>query len=92
MKIDRIEFYLVAMPLLYPWRTAYGEDHTIHALLCRLSSGSVDAWGESSPLAAPCYSAEWAGGAYQVARQWLGPAILGQTIDVICQSPTSSRC
>lgn len=81
MKIDRIEFYLVAMPLLYPWRTAYGEDHAIHALLCRLGSGSVSAWGESSPLAAPCYSAEWAGGAYQVARQWLGPAILGKTID-----------
>ena len=59
MKIDRLEFYLVAMPLLYPWRTAYGEDPAIHAVLCRMCSGSVDAWGETSPLAAPCYSSEW---------------------------------
>lgn len=78
MKIDRIEFYLVAMPLLYPWRTAYGEDHAIHAVLCRMASGSIDAWGESSPLAAPCYSSEWAGGVFQVAKEWLGPAVLGQ--------------
>ena len=81
MKIDRLEFYLVAMPLLYPWRTAYGEDHAIHAMLCRMCSGSVQAWGETSPLAAPCYSSEWAGGVFQVAQHWLGPAIVGQTID-----------
>ena len=81
MKIDRLEFYLVAMPLLYPWRTAYGEDHAIHAMLCRMCSGSVQAWGETSPLAAPCYSSEWAGGVFQVAKHWLGPAIVGQTID-----------
>ena len=80
MKIDRIELYLVAMPLIYPWRTAYGEDHSIHAVLCRICSGAVDAWGETSPLAAPCYSSEWAGGVFQTARDWLGPALLGQSI------------
>ncbi len=76
MRIDRIELYHVAMPLIYPWRTAYGEDAAIHALLCRLSSGSCDAWGESAPFAAPCYSPEWAGGAFAVARDWLAPAVL----------------
>ena len=81
MKIDRLEFYLVAMPLLYPWRTAYGEDPAIHAVLCRMCSGSVDAWGETSPLAAPCYSSEWGGGVFQVAKNWLGPAIVGQAVD-----------
>jgi hypothetical protein len=52
MIIDRIELYHVAMPLIYPWRTAYGEDSAIHSLLLRMCSGSVDAWGESAPLAA----------------------------------------
>lgn len=80
MKIDRIELYHVAMPLISPWRTAYGEDAAIHAVLCQMSSGSLDAWGESAPFAAPCYSPEWAGGAFALARDWLAPAIVGQDI------------
>jgi len=68
MKIDCIELYHVAMPLISPWRTAYGEDAAIHAVLCRMESGSCDGWGESAPFAAPCYSPEWAGGAFAVCR------------------------
>lgn len=80
MKIDRIELFHVAMPLIYPWRTAYGEDAAIHAVLCRMTSGSVSGWGESAPFAAPCYSPEWAGGIYAINRDWLAPAILGKEI------------
>ena len=80
MKIDRIELYLVAMPLIYPWRTAYGEDVAIHAVLCRMCSGSHHGWGESAPFAAPCYSPECAAGAFAVSRDWLAPAILGKDI------------
>ncbi len=81
MRIDRIDVYHVAMPLIEPWRTAYGEDATVESILCRMSSGSVDAWGESSPLAAPCYSPEWAGGVFASVRNWLAPRIIGQEID-----------
>ena len=80
MRIDRIELYHVAMRLIYPWRTAYGEDAAVHSVLCRMSSGSVDGWGESTPFAAPCYSPEWAGGAFAAARDWLAPALLGKHI------------
>ena len=80
MNIDRIELFHVAMPLIYPWRTAYGEDATIHSVLCRMTSGSLAAWGESSSLAAPCYSPEWAGGVFAVAKEWLAPALVGQSI------------
>lgn len=79
MKIDHIELFHVAMPLLAPWRTAYGEDAAVHSVLCRLASGSTDAWGESAPLAAPCYSPEWAGGAFAVCRDWLAPAVIGRS-------------
>lgn len=80
MRIDRIELFHVAMPLIYPWRTAYGEDVAVHSVLCRMTSGSLSGWGESSPLAAPCYSPEWAGGVFSVAKEWLAPAIVGQTL------------
>lgn len=81
MKIDRIELYHVAMPLLYPWRTAYGEDHTIESVLVKCVSGDDDAWSETAPLAAPCYSPEWAGGVFTVLRDWLAPALVGRPID-----------
>jgi O-succinylbenzoate synthase len=80
MHIDRIDLFHVRMPLIYPWRTAYGEDADIEAVLCRMTSGSVEAWGESSPLAAPCYSPEWAGGIFAVCKQWLAPQLLHQDI------------
>lgn len=81
MRIDRIELFHVAMPLIYPWRTAYGEDAAIHSVLCRMSSGSVCGWGESAPFAAPCYSPEWAGGVFAVAKDWLAPALLHQSVE-----------
>lgn len=80
MRIDRIELFHVAMPLISPWRTAYGEDAACHSVLCRLASGSLDAWSESAPLAAPCYSPEWAGGIFAVAKEWLAPALIGRDI------------
>ena len=80
MKINRIDLYHVAMPLISPLRAAYGEDAAIHAVLCRMTSGSVSGWGESSPLAAPCYSPEWGGGIFAVCRDWLAPALLSQDV------------
>src|SRR6186713_3093398 len=80
MRIDRIELYHVAMPLIYPWRTAYGEDAAIESVLCRMTAGSAEGWGETSSLAAPCYSPEWAGGVFAVAKQWLAPALVGRDV------------
>ncbi|MBX3443728.1 MAG: o-succinylbenzoate synthase [Planctomyces sp.] len=84
MRIDRIDLFHIAMPLLRPWRTAYGEDSVIESVLCRLSSGDRAAWGESCPLAAPTYSPEWAGGVFEAVHRWLGPAILGHELETAC--------
>lgn len=81
MLIDSIELFHVAMPLVSPWRTAYGEDAAVESVLVRMQSGNDVAWSESSPLAAPCYSPEWAGGVFACIRDWLAPAIVGQQID-----------
>ena len=80
MNIDRIELFHVAMPLISPWRTAYGEDSVVESVLCRMTSGSVDAWGESCPLAAPCYSPEHAAGVFETAARWMAPQVIGRDI------------
>ncbi len=80
MKIDRIELFHVAMPLISPWRTAYGEDAVVESVLCRMTSGAVQAWGESCPLAAPCYSPEHAGGVFETTARWMAPQIIGRDI------------
>ncbi len=80
MRIDRIELFHVAMPLISPWRTAYGEDSVVESVLCRMTSGSVEAWGESCPLAAPCYSPEHAGGVFETTARWMAPQIIGRDI------------
>ncbi|HWB13886.1 MAG TPA: o-succinylbenzoate synthase [Pirellulales bacterium] len=81
MRIDAIDIYHVAMPLIYPWRTAYGDDHVAESVVLRMKSGEFEAWSESSPLAAPCYSAEWAGGVFACLRDWLAPAIIGRYVE-----------
>ena len=80
MRIDRIDLYHVAMPLIYPWRTAYGDDYVIEAVLVKMTSGAFAGWGETSPLAAPTYSPEWAAGVFHVAKTWLAPRLIGQEI------------
>jgi O-succinylbenzoate synthase len=79
--IDAIEIYRVVMPLVYPFRTAFGDHATIESVLVKITSGRHFGWGEASPWAAPAYSGEWAHGCFQVVRDWLGPQLVGKRID-----------
>ena len=81
MRIDSIEVVHVAMPLIYPWRTAYGEDATVQSVLVRMESQGLAAWSEAAPLAAPQYLPEWAGGVFACIRDWLAPILVGEEID-----------
>ncbi|MHC4403344.1 MAG: o-succinylbenzoate synthase [Planctomycetota bacterium] len=81
MRIDSLQIYHVAMPLISPWRTAYGEDAAIESVLVRAESGGRVAWTEAAPLAAPCYSPEWAGGVFACLRDWLAPAVVGRRFE-----------
>lgn len=81
MRIDKIELYHAAMPLISPWRTAYGQDDAIETVLIAISSENETAWAETTPLALPCYSAEWAGGVFALLRDVLAPIVVGREID-----------
>lgn len=78
MRFDSVDLFQVAMPLLYPWRTAYGEDAAIESVLVRTRSDGREVWSETAPLAAPSYSPEWAAGAFACLRDWLAPAVVGR--------------
>jgi O-succinylbenzoate synthase len=80
MKIDTIEIYRVAMPLVYPFTTAYGSDDVIESMLVRMTSGAQYGWGEATPLKRPLYSPESAIGQFLTAREFIAPVLLGQDI------------
>jgi O-succinylbenzoate synthase len=81
VRFDRLDVYHVAMPLLYPWRTSYGEDWSIHSVLIRGTDGATTGWSESSPLERPMYLTEGAGTAYRNIVQFFGPQLLGKEIE-----------
>ena len=80
MKIDSIEIVRVAMPLVYPFRTAFGDDDTIESVLVRVSSGEQYGWGESASWKYPAYSPECSIGQFIVSRDFIAPLLLGRDI------------
>lgn len=80
MKIDAIDIFHVRMPLVEPWHTAYGSDDAIESIILRMRSAGVEGWGESCPLALPCYSSEYASGAFGVLRNCFAACLIGQDI------------
>ena len=81
MRIERLEIYYVRLPLIYPWRTAYGSDDEIDSVLIHATSGSVAAWSETTPLRAPTYSPEFTLGMYSLISEIMGPLLVGQEFD-----------
>ncbi len=81
MRIDRLEIFHVRLPLIYPWRTAYGEDADIHSVLFRMVSGDHEGWGETTPFAAPTYSPETASTVFVLNQEVFGPALVGREFD-----------
>lgn len=87
MRIERIDIYHVAMPLISPWRTAYGEDHVIESVLVAMHANGEVGWGEASPLAAPTYSPEYAAGVFATTKMWLAPLVIGRDVTDASEFP-----
>ena len=69
--IQQIDLYLVRMPLISPWKTAYGSDEQVESVIVRMQAGGAVGWGESCPLSEPTFSPEYAGGVLEVVRRFL---------------------
>jgi o-succinylbenzoate synthase len=81
MQIDRIEIYHVRLPLIYPWKTAYGEDADIHSCLFRMLSGEHEGWGETTPFFAPTYSPETASTVFVLNQEVFCPLLIGREFE-----------
>jgi len=80
MRIDSIDIYRVDMPLIYPFRTAFGDDDSIESMLVRFKSGDCYGWGESAPWKLPAYSPECSKAQYIISRDFVAPLLLGRDI------------
>ncbi|ORM33182.1 o-succinylbenzoate synthase [Williamsia sp. 1135] len=76
MKITGIELRLVDLPLVTPFQTSFGVELSRHALLVRAATDDAEGWGECVAIDDPVYSSEYAGGAIDVLKRFLIPAVL----------------
>ena len=76
MKIDAIELYRVAMPLVRAFETSFGRQTSRDVLLVRVRGSDGDGWGECVAMADPVYSSEYVDGCEAVIRGYLAPALL----------------
>ncbi len=81
MRIDSLDVFYVEMPLIYPWRTAYGEDPSIHSVLVKAKSGDYEGWSEAAAFFAPTYLPESAGSVFYLVTNVFGPYIVGREYD-----------
>ena len=81
MRIDGVEVVHVAMPLIYPWRTAYGSDPVIESVLVKMTSGELEAWGEACSLGSPTYSNEHAAGIFSVVKEHFASRVVGKDFE-----------
>ena len=79
--IERVELRRIAMPLVSPFRTSFGNQTERDILLVRVdladASGSiVEGWGECVALSEPSYSPEYVDGAQHVIVHHLLPRLM----------------
>ena len=69
------------MPLIYPWRTAYGVDYDVHSVLVKATSGDHVGWAEATPFFAPHYCPESALSVFAHVTEVFGPHVVGREYD-----------
>lgn len=80
MKIEKIRILWVENPLVYPFRTSFGDNSSIQTVLVQLFSGSISGWGEAASWSMPFYSAECAAGQFLISRDFIAPLLLNQDV------------
>lgn len=97
MRLRRVDLVRVAMPLVRPFRTSFGEQLTRDVLLVRVVTDVGEGWGECAAHAEPFYNEEFTEAALMVLRRWLVPAVValsdvrGDAVAVACRQVKGYR-
>lgn len=75
------------MPLVHFFETSFGRTYSRRILLVTVHSEGIDGWGESVVGEDPYYSSEWIESAWPTLKEYLIPALLGQSIDSARECP-----
>jgi O-succinylbenzoate synthase len=76
VRIEAAELREVALPLVRPFRTSFGEERAKRAVLVRVESQGTAGWGECAASPEPRYSEEWLDGAWLALERFLVPSLL----------------
>jgi O-succinylbenzoate synthase len=70
-----LELRLVALPLVRPFRTSFGEETEKACVLVRVETEDAVGWGECVAAPDPGFSEEFNGGVWLAIRDFLAPAL-----------------
>jgi o-succinylbenzoate synthase len=74
-RVRSLELRLVAIPLVRPFRTSFGESTEKVCVLARVETDDALGWGECVSDVEPNFSEEWNDGAWNLIRDFLAPAM-----------------
>jgi len=80
MKVEAIRLRRLKMPLKAPFVTSFGCQTVRDAILVEAEAGGITGWGEAPALAAPLYNEETVETAWHLLKDFLVPALLGQSL------------
>ena len=80
MKVEAITLREIQMPLVHFFETSFGRTYDRRVLLVTLHGDGLEGWGECVAGEGPFYSEEYIDGAWDVIVRYLGPALLGKTL------------
>jgi o-succinylbenzoate synthase len=78
MRLDRIDLFLVRLPLVRPFRTSSSSKSHIEHILVRVASGDLVGWGECASPSDPYYCPETTGTCWHILKDFLLPGVLGK--------------
>jgi o-succinylbenzoate synthase len=82
LRVQAVELIEVALPLVRPFRTSFGEERHKRAILLRVLADEAEGWGECVAGDTPVYSGEWIDAAWLLLETNLVRALLtGGPID-----------
>jgi o-succinylbenzoate synthase len=78
--IEEVRIHHVRMPLIQPWRTSFGAQHSIDSVLVGLVCDGRVQWGEAAPGVLPLFCPEWGEATYALLRDVIGPRVVGRDL------------